>query len=61
MPKIPAVQVPLADKLPKPEDLVANAYDFAEHLLTSQRRFAEEVLKTTAPLIPGDNAQKPAE
>jgi hypothetical protein len=61
VPKMPTVQVPLADRLPKPEELVASAYDFAEQLLASQRRFAEEVLKATSPLLPGgDGAQKPA-
>jgi hypothetical protein len=52
-PKVPAVDVPFADKLPKPEDVVASAYDFAEQLLASQRRFAEEVLKATGSLMPG--------
>jgi hypothetical protein len=52
-PKVPTVQVPLADKLPKPEEIVASAYDFAERLLINQRRFAEEVLKATSPLLPG--------
>jgi hypothetical protein len=65
MPKLPTVQIPMAGKLPKPEELVANAYDFAEHLLANQRRFAEEVLKATTPLLPGDHAgdhsDKPAE
>ena len=28
-PKIPAVDMPFADKLPKPEEVVASAYDFA--------------------------------
>lgn len=51
--KIPAVQVPGAEKLPKPEELVASAYDFAEQLLASQRKFAEEVLKATSALLPG--------
>ena len=41
--------MPLADKLPKPADLVANAYDFAGQLLASQRKFAEDVLDATAP------------
>jgi hypothetical protein len=49
-PKLPAVNVPLADRLPKPEDVVASAYDFAEQLLASQRKFAEDVLHATAPL-----------
>ena len=52
-PKVPSVQVPGADQLPKPEEVVASAYDFAEQLLASQRKFAEEVLKTTAALLPG--------
>ena len=45
--------MPLADKLPKPEEVVASAYDFAEQLLASQRKFAEEVLKATSALTPG--------
>ena len=57
-PKIPSVQVPGADKLPKPEEVVASAYDFAEQLLASQRKFAEEVLKTTASLLPGSEDSK---
>ena len=52
-PRVPAVDVPFADKLPKPEEIVASAYDFAEQLLASQRRFAEEVLKATSSLVPG--------
>ena len=52
-PKIPSVPVPGADKLPKPEELVSSAYDFAEQLLAGQRRFAEEVLKATSSLMPG--------
>ena len=51
-PKVPAVDLPYADKLPKPEEVVASAYDFAEQLLASQRRFAEEVLKATSSLMP---------
>ena len=51
-PKVPAVELPYADKLPKPEEVVASAYDFAEQLLASQRRFAEEVLKATSSLMP---------
>ena len=52
-PKIPAVDLPFADQLPKPEEVVASAYDFAEQLLASQRRFAEEVIKATSALTPG--------
>jgi hypothetical protein len=57
-PKIPSVQVPGADKLPKPEELVASAYDFAEQLLASQRKFAEEILKATTSLMPGTEDSK---
>ena len=53
-PKIPSVDVPFADRLPKPQDVVASGYDFAEKLLSSQRKFADEVVKTTAPLLPGN-------
>src|SRR6266480_1745156 len=52
-PKIPTVDVPFADKLPKPQDVVASGYDFAEKLLASQRKFAEEVIKATTSLTPG--------
>jgi hypothetical protein len=52
-PKIPAMDLPFADKLPTPEEVVASAYDFAEQLLASQRKFAEEVIKATSALTPG--------
>ena len=62
-PKIPSVNLPFAEKLPKPEDVVASSYDFAQQLLTSQRKFADEVVKATAQLLPGngDSEPKPAE
>src|SRR5271157_4924017 len=53
-PKLPSVYAPFADRLPKPEDVVASGYDFAEQLLTLQRRFAEDLLKVTEPLLPGN-------
>jgi hypothetical protein len=49
-PDLPQVNVPLAGKLPAPHDVVASAYDFAEQLLASQRKFAEDLLTATAPL-----------
>ncbi len=55
-PELPGLNLPfadslsVADKLPKPEDLVKSAYDFAEQLLANQRKFAEDVLKAAAPL-----------
>ena len=56
-PKVPSVQVPFADKLPKPQDVVSGAYDFAEKLLASQRQFAEDVLEATAALQPGQEGR----
>ncbi|HTQ87871.1 MAG TPA: hypothetical protein VMK84_00100, partial [Streptosporangiaceae bacterium] len=41
----PSVSVPFAGKLPGPEDAVVRTYDFAEQLLASQRKFAEDLLK----------------
>ena len=57
IPKVPSVQVPGAE-LPKPEEVVANAYDFAEQLLASQRKFAEESSETTTSLLPGTENSK---
>ncbi len=57
-PKIPSVDVPFAEKLPKPQDVVASGYDFAEKLLSSQRKFANNIVKATAPLLPGNGASK---
>ena len=57
-PKIPSVDVPFADRLPKPQDVVASGYDFAEKLLSNQRKFADEVVKATAPLLPGKGEGK---
>jgi hypothetical protein len=58
-PKVPSVQVPGVDKLPRPEEVVASAYDFAEQLLAGQRKFAEEVLKATTSLLPGTEDSSP--
>ena len=55
-PPFPEVGMPFSDKLPKPSELVAGAYDFAEQLLAAQRKFAEDVLQATAPLFYGDTA-----
>ena len=62
-PSLPELNLPFADKLPRPQDVVAGAYDFAEQLLASQRKFAEDVLKATAALLPapaGGPAKKSA-
>jgi hypothetical protein len=57
-PKIPSLDVPFADQLPKPQDVVASGYDFAEKLLSSQRKFADEMVKAAAPLLPGNGDSK---
>jgi len=49
-PDFPKVNLPYADRLPKPETLVNEAYDFAEQLLAAQRKFASDVLQVAAPL-----------
>jgi hypothetical protein len=51
-PDLPDVSVPFADKLPSPQQAVAGAYNFAEQLLANQRKFAEDLLSATAPLLP---------
>src|SRR5215472_6067666 len=43
-PSMPAVRVPLADRLPGAHEVVAGASDFTEHLLANQRQFAEHVV-----------------
>jgi hypothetical protein len=50
-PSVPIPSVPLVDKMPKPGDLLANAYDFAEQLLAAQRKFAEDILQAVAPVL----------
>jgi hypothetical protein len=49
-PSFPALNLPYADLLPKQETLVNGAYDFAEQLLSAQRKFANDVLQVAAPL-----------
>ena len=53
-PMLPSVSVPFADKLPGPGDAVARAYDLAEQLLASQRKFTEDLLKAK----PGDAVER---
>jgi hypothetical protein len=49
-PDLPGLSLPFTDKLPKPQELVASAYDFAEQMLASQRKFAEDALKAMSPV-----------
>ncbi len=57
--KLPIASVPFADKLLSPQDAVDSAYGLAEQLLANQRQFAEDVLKITAPLMPGNGKSAP--
>jgi hypothetical protein len=57
--KLPQVSLPFAGKLPTPQVAVANAYHLAEQLLASQRKFAEDLVKATAPLRPGYRQSSP--
>jgi hypothetical protein len=52
IPTMPTVQVPFADRLPTVHEVVTHGYGFAEHLLTNQRHFADEMIKATSPLLP---------
>ena len=51
-PKVSYAHLPFARLLPKLDEFVAGSFDFAEQVLASQRRFADDVLKLTAPLLP---------
>jgi hypothetical protein len=55
-PPLPDLNIPFTDKLPHPAELVAGAYDFAEQLLASQRKFAEDALAAIAPLYTSEPA-----
>jgi hypothetical protein len=50
-PSLPVPSAPFADKLPTPSEVVRNAYDFAEQLLAQQRKFAEDVVDATTPVL----------
>ena len=62
-PSLPVSAVPFADKLPRPKDLVEDAFDFAAQLLAAQRKFAEDVLQITTSVVdeaPAEPVKKPA-
>ena len=58
LPSIPSVSLPGADRLPNPQEVVARGYDFAEQILTNQRKFTDEVLEVASPLLPGEDSKK---
>ena len=43
----------LVGMLAKPGEFIASAYDFAERMLTSQRKFAEGMVEATMPVLGG--------
>ena len=55
MTSMPMPDLPYSDKMPKPGEFVASAYDFAEQLLISQRKFAESLLEAMKPLLGAGN------
>jgi hypothetical protein len=55
-PPMSDLNFPFADKFPQPAEFVAGAYDFAEQLLASQRKFAEDALDAIAPLYTSEPA-----
>ena len=58
-PRVSSLYAPLASQLPRAEAAVASAYDLAERMLASQRKFAEDVVKATRPLMPGSGVSQP--
>src|SRR5258708_19346172 len=50
-PSLPVPPMPFADKLPKPGELVGNAYDFAENLLPPQPKLPQAVIAATPPVL----------
>ena len=56
---VPATpSLPLAEGVPTPEQVVVNAFAFAEQLIASQRDFALQVLAAAFPAAPSKDAAK---
>jgi hypothetical protein len=56
VPSLPAI--PGNTELPRPEQVVDTAFDFAQKLLDSQRAFARDVLKAVQPITPQTGTKK---
>jgi hypothetical protein len=54
-PPLPAVAG--LEKLPKPEAVVDNAFDFAQQLLDTQREFTKNIIAASSPAL--EKTQKP--
>ena len=55
-PALPAV--PGSERLPRPEAVVENAFDFAQKLLDAQRDFARSVIAAAAPAFEKSSADE---
>ena len=44
-------QFPVPFETPAPKDVVANSFGFAEQLLASQKKFAEQIVAASAPVF----------
>jgi hypothetical protein len=53
-----ADRLPEVGSLPKPERVVSSAFDFLGHLLSEQRKFADDLLKATVALRPGADTKR---
>jgi hypothetical protein len=60
-PKVSYAHLPFARLLPTPHDVVGSSFDFAEQMVASQRRFTDDVLKVTSPLLPDEAPAPPPE
>ena len=53
-----APPIPNIDELPKPQEVVDNAFDFAQKLLDAQRDFAQNVISAASPVTEKSSSQK---
>jgi len=51
-------ELPFASQLPRPTEVAANVFDFAEKLLANQREFVTNVLDVADPYVKGDKTPK---
>jgi hypothetical protein len=58
VPELP--NTPKGVDVPKPAEVVENAFDYAEKLLAAQRAFAKDLLKAAGPVLDKAPDSKPA-
>jgi hypothetical protein len=54
----PAVPVATPAELPKPTEVIDNAFDFAQKLLDAQRDFSQHVIAAASPVLDGPASKK---